>query len=159
MKWAVPLLALLIVPLLFNSVPLEILRLKTFDTFVETPEPTGFFTILNIEEEYIDEKGGYPLPRQDLAEIHEDLLSKGAIGVGWVMLFPHPDRMNGDEIFAKALASSPSVIAMPEVDNGLYPKTHGTVIKGPLIEINKAPGFLENIDCLLYTSPSPRDRG
>lgn len=148
MKWAVPLLALLIVPLLFNSVPLEILRLKTFDTFVETPEPTGFFTILNIEEEYIDEKGGYPLPRQDLAEIHEDLLSKGAIGVGWVMLFPHPDRMNGDEIFAKALASSPSVIAMPEVDNGLYPKTHGTVIKGPLIEINKAPGFLENIEIL-----------
>ena len=51
MKWSIPLLALLIVPLLFNFVPLEILRLKTFDAFVETPEPSGHFVILNITEE------------------------------------------------------------------------------------------------------------
>ena len=61
MKWSLPLLGLLIVPLLFNSVPLEILRLKTFDTFVETPEPSGHFTILNITEEEADSKFGFLL--------------------------------------------------------------------------------------------------
>ena len=83
----------------FNSVPLEILRLKTFDTFVETPEPSGHFVILNITEEDVQERGGYPFPRQDLADIHIDLLNHGATGVGWVILFPQPDRFGGDKDF------------------------------------------------------------
>ena len=145
MKWSIPLLALLIVPLLFNSVPLEILRLKTFDTFVETPEPSGHFVILNITEEDVQERGGYPFPRQDLADIHIDLINHGATGVGWVILFPQPDRFGGDKDFNKALSYSPSVLAMPEFDNGDYPKTHGTVILGPDVVLPKATGFLQNI--------------
>ena len=50
MKWASLLLFFLTLPLVFNAPPLEILRLKTFDALVETPEPTGYFTILNIDE-------------------------------------------------------------------------------------------------------------
>tara|TARA_S200002703_G_scaffold2629_1_gene4060 strand:- start:554 stop:2290 length:1737 start_codon:yes stop_codon:yes gene_type:complete len=145
MKWSFSLLALLCVPLLFNSVPLEILRLKTFDTFVQTPEPTGYFSILNITEQDLNDEGGYPLPRQRLADIHNQLLEAGALGVGWVMLFPHPDRLGGDDAFSIALQSSPSVIGMPELDNGLYPATHGTVIKGPDVNLPKAGGFIENI--------------
>ncbi len=148
MKWSSLLLALLTLPLLFNSVPLEVLRLKTFDALVTTPEPTGYFTILNIDEQFLDEQGGYPLPRETLAKIHNDIINKGALGVGWVMLFPHPDRMGGDDEFSKALQSSPSVIAMPEVNNNSYPATHGTVIKGPIVSLPKAQGFLENIDVL-----------
>jgi len=148
MKWAVPLLALLIVPLLFNSVPLEILRLKTFDTFVETPEPSGHFVILNITEEDVQERGGYPFPRQDLADIHIDLINHGATGVGWVILFPQPDRFGGDKDFNTALSYSPSVLAMPEFNNGDYPKTHGTVILGPDVTLPKATGFLQNIPIL-----------
>ena len=63
-------------PLLFNFVPLEILRLKTFDAFVETPEPSGHFVILNITEEDVQEKGGYPFPRQALAQIQIDLFAQ-----------------------------------------------------------------------------------
>tara|TARA_B100000073_G_scaffold162152_2_gene134090 strand:- start:10138 stop:11868 length:1731 start_codon:yes stop_codon:yes gene_type:complete len=148
MKWSWPLIILLAVPLLFNVPLLETLRLKTFDRLVDVPNPTGYFTILNITEEYIDSQGGYPLPRKTLADIHIKLLQEGAIGVGWVMLFPHPDRLDGDTQFAQALSYSPSVIAMPEVPNGIYPKTHGTVIKGPDIELPKAQGFLQNIDIL-----------
>ena len=148
MKWSWPLIILLAVPLLFNVPLLETLRLKTFDRLVDVPNPTGYFTILNITEEYIDSQGGYPLPRKTLADIHIKLLQEGAIGVGWVMLFPHPDRLDGDTQFAQALSYSPSVIAMPEVPNGIYPKTHGTVIKGPYIELPKAQGFLQNIDIL-----------
>jgi len=148
MKWAITLLTLLTLPLLFNSVPLEVLRLKTFDALVQEQSPTGHFTILNIDETFLDEQGGYPLPRETLAKIHNDILEAGALGVGWVMLFPHADRLGGDDTFSKALQSSPSVIAMPEVNNNNYPKTVGTVIKGPIVSLPKAQGFLENIDVL-----------
>jgi len=148
MKWAITLLTLLTLPLLFNLVPLEVMRLKTFDALVTTPEPTGYFTILNIDEQFLDEQGGYPLPRDTLAKIHKDIMDAGALGVGWVMLFPHPDRLGGDDAFALELSKSPSVIAMPEVANNSYPSTVGTVIKGPIISLPKAQGFLENIDVL-----------
>jgi CHASE2 domain-containing sensor protein len=68
MKWAITLLTLLTLPLLFNSVPLEVLRLKTFDALVQEQSPTGYFTILNIDETFLDEQGGYPLPRETLAK-------------------------------------------------------------------------------------------
>ena len=145
MKWASLSLGLLTLPLLFNFTPLEVLRLKTFDAFIETPEPSGNFVILNITEEDVRERGGYPFPRQDLAQIQIDLLNKGALGVGWVILFPQPDRFEGDEIFAEALSYAPSILAMPEYDNGIYPKTHGTVILGPDVDLPKATGFLQNI--------------
>jgi adenylate cyclase len=148
MKWSITLLSLLTLPLLFNSLPLEVLRLKTFDALVTAQEPTGYFTTLNITEQNLDDMGGYPLPRQDLAKIHNDIIEAGALGVGWVMLFPHADRLGGDDEFAKALQSSASVIAMPEVNNNNYPKTVGTVIKGPIVSLPKAQGFLENIDVL-----------
>lgn len=152
MRWASFLLFVLILPLIFNSPILETLRLKTFDQLVDIPNPTGYFTILNITEDYIDSQGGYPLPRQTLANIHIKLLQEGALGVGWVMLFPHPDRLGGDIKFAEALSYSPSVIAMPEVANSSYPKTHGTVIKGPDIKLPQAQGFLQNIEILKNNS-------
>ena len=148
MKWALTLLGILTLPLLFNSEPLEVLRLKTFDALVATPNATGHFTVLNIAEQDLDNLGGYPLPRQDLARIHKDIMDAGAYGVGWVMLFPHADRMGGDDEFALELSKSASVIAMPEVDNGLYPATHGTVIKGPNVSLPQASGFLSNVDIL-----------
>ena len=152
MKWASLLLFFLTLPLVFNAPPLEILRLKTFDALVETPNPTGYFTILNIDEEYLDKEGGYPLPRKTLADIHLKLLQKGALGVGWVMLFPHPDRLGGDEDFAYMLSLAPSVIAMPEINNDQYPETHGTVILGPDVTLPQAQGFLENIPQLKEAS-------
>jgi len=145
MRYASLLLGLLTLPLLFNFAPLEVLRLKTFDALVQTPEPSGHFTILNITEEDVQLKGGYPFPRQDLASIHLELLNKGALGVGWVILFPQDDRFGGDKIFSDVLSYAPSVLAMPEFDNGMYPETHGTVILGPDVELPKAKGFLQNI--------------
>lgn len=129
-KIGIVLLVLLSLPLIFQSVPTEILKLKTFDALVETPEPSGYFSVLNITEKDVDEAGGYPFPREQLARIHLDLLRKGAIGVGWVLAFPHKDRFGGDEFFKDALAYGPSVIALFENDNKIYPKTTGTVILG-----------------------------
>jgi len=114
----------------FQSTPTEILKLKIFDAFVTTPEPSGNFVILNITEEDVEREGGYPLPRQRLAEIQIDLINKGAIGIGWVISFPQPDRMGGDAVFAEALGYAPSVIAMFEDGKGNFPASPGTVVMG-----------------------------
>jgi len=125
-----PILIILALPLLFQSTPTEILKLKTFDKFIETPEPSGNFVILNITEEDVEREGGWPLPRQRLAEIQLDIIGKGALGVGWVISFPQADRMGGDENFARSLGYAPSVIAMFEDDKGDYPASPGTVVLG-----------------------------
>ena len=142
--YLLPLLILLALPLIFQSTPTEIIKLKTFDTFIQTPEPSGNFVILNITEQDVEREGGYPLPRERLADIQLELLGRGALGVGWVISFPQPDRLMGDEDFARSLGYGPSVIAMFETPNGNYPKTTGTVIKGEDIGGILTKGVKEN---------------
>ncbi len=142
------LFALLSLPLIFQSQPTEILKLKFFDAFVEQKEPSNFFTILNLDEEFIADEGGWPLPRQRLAEIHVDILNAGALGVGWVISFPQPDRMGGDAVFAEVLNYGGSVLAMFENPNGSYPKTSGTVLLGPDVGGMMSQGVVQNIDVL-----------
>ena len=143
------LLIVLGLPLVFQSTPTEILKLKVFDYLVPEKEESGFFTILNITEEDVAREGGYPLPRQRLAEIHIELLQKGALGVGWVLSSPQPDRLGGDEVFAEALCYGGSVIGMFEDGSGNYPDTSGTVVLG---NNNNAgiysTGVVQNIDIL-----------
>jgi adenylate cyclase len=143
-----PILIILSLPLVFQSTPTEILKLKVFDAFVTTPEPSGNFVVLNITEEDIEEEGGWPFPRRTLAQIQVDLINEGAMGVGWVIGFPQADRMGGDEVFASTLGYAPSVLAMFENDNGNYPKTTGTVIKGDDVGGMSTPGVIQNIDVL-----------
>ena len=112
---------LLTLPLIFQTTPLEILKLKTYDAFIQTPEPSGNFVILNITEEDVEREGGYPFPRKRLADINMELLAKGAIGVGWAISFPQADRFGGDNDLARSLGYAPSVIAMFEDGKGIYP--------------------------------------
>jgi len=143
-KLIIPLLIILVLPLVFQTTPTEILKLKIFDTFIKEQQPSGNFVILNITEEDVEREGGYPLPRKRLADIQLELLGKGALGVGWVISFPQPDRLMGDEDFARSLGYGPSVIAMFETPNNKYPKTTGTVIKGEDIGGILTQGVKEN---------------
>ena len=122
------LLILLGLPLIFKLSPLEILKLKTFDALVSEQHPSGYFTTLDITEEDIQREGGYPIPRQRLADIHMDLLHHGAMGVGYVIAFSEPDRFGGDEELSSVLGLYPSVLSMFEHDNGKFPRTEGTVM-------------------------------
>jgi len=135
---------LLAIPLLFQLYPLQILKLQTFDTFVKKHEPSGNFVVLNITQEDIQKFGGWPFPRQELAQIHMDILEAGAMGVGWVISLPNPDRFGGDEMFLMALDYSPSILAMFEYDNGNYPPTSGTVLLGENINGIMAKGVVAN---------------
>ena len=137
---------------MYQVTPYKVLKLKTFDALVTEQEASGNFTILNITEEDVDREGGYPFPRKRLAEIQVELLEAGAIGVGWVIAFPHPDRTNGDAEFAEALSYAPSVLPLFETNNNLYPKTTGTVIIGEDIGGYEVQGVLNNIEVLSAVS-------
>ena len=125
-----PILIILLAPVVYQLTPLQILKLKVFDNFVTTPKPSGNFVILNITEDDVEREGGWPIPRQRLAEIQLDLINNGAIGIGWVVSFPQADRMGGDKIFAETLQFAPSVLAMFEDGKGNYPSSPGTVMLG-----------------------------
>ena len=151
-KWisllSIPILCL---PLLFNWQALEVLKLKTFDALVQTPEPSGWFTTLDITEEDVSMLGGWPFPRQDLARLHNDLIEAGALGVGWVIAFPQADRFGGDQEFAQALRQTPSIIATFENDSDSFPQVAtGTVILGDGIPARGVParGVVQNIPIL-----------
>ena len=147
-KLLLPILIILSLPLVFQSTPTEILKLKIFDALIEEQEPSNNFVILNITENDVAKEGGWPLPRRRLAQIQVDLINEGAVGVGWVMSFPQADRMGGDEVFAKTLGYIPSVIAMFEDGNGNYPKPTGTVVKGNDVRAILSTGVKENLNTL-----------
>ena len=142
------LLPILAIPLLIDSVPTQIIKLRTFDSLVPKYNESGNFVILNITEEDVRREGGYPFPRQRLAEIHVELLNKGAIGVGWTIAFPQADRLGGDAVFAEALQYSPSVLAMFEDNSGSFPPTIGTIIKGEDVGGIPVSGVVQNLDIL-----------
>jgi len=147
-KLLLPILILLSLPLIFQSTPTEILKLRTFDALVKQQEPSGNFVILNITEEDVEAQGGYPFPRRTLAQIQVDLINAGAIGVGWVISFPQADRMGGDQVFATTLGYAPSVLAMFEDNSGNYPKPTGTVVKGNDVRAIVSMGVKENLNTL-----------
>ena len=147
MKKLFLLLALLVTPLLMQVTPLEILKLKTFDYLVPTYQPSGNFVVLDITEDEVSAEGGWPFPRQRLAEIHNDILQKGALGVGWVLSFVDKDRFGGDSEYILAVSqSSSSIVATFSFDNKKYPQPTGTVILGPDVQGIELPGHLPNID-------------
>ena len=155
-KRLIPLVLLVILglPLVYQSTPTEVLKLKTFDALIPEQQPSGYFTVLNITDDDINREGGYPLSRQRLSEIQTQIIDRGAIGVGWVVTFPNKNRItaNGDQAFADALSQAPSVLAMFENDKGIYPKTTGTVILGDDKGGAVATGVTQNIPILANSS-------
>ena len=142
------LLVLLSIPLLFNWSALEILKLKVFDAGIKDQEPSGYFVTLDITEEDVQQEGGWPFPRARLAEIHMELLERGAMGVGYVISFSEPDRFGGDQAFAEALGLHPSVLAMFETNNQQFPPTTGTVTLGENVGGVMLNGSTQNIKLL-----------
>tara|TARA_R100000234_G_scaffold120098_1_gene105407 strand:+ start:4842 stop:6605 length:1764 start_codon:yes stop_codon:yes gene_type:complete len=142
------LLALLTLPFIYQLTPLEILKLKVFDAWVKEQPTSNLFVTLDITEEDVQREGGWPFPRDQLAEIHLELLERGAMGVGYVIAFSEPDRFGGDEVFAHSLSLHPSVLAMFETDNQQYPQTTGTVILGDDVGGVMLQGATQNIDIL-----------
>ena len=139
------LITLLALPLALQVTPLEILKLKVFDTFVEKHKPSEYFTILNITDSDVRAEGGYPFPRQRLAEINDEIMAKGALGVGFVISFIDKDRFGGDSLFLNSIQQHSTVVATFETDNALYPKPTGTVLLGEETIGIQLQGYMPNI--------------
>ena len=150
-KWLIGVLTTVVLslPLIFDYQALEVLRLKTFDVLIPEQTPSGHFVILDITEEDIEREGGWPFPRHKLASIQTDLIERGALGVGWVIMFPQADRFGGDDAFAMSLQQGINVLAIPEYENRIFPSTDGTVILGdnPVNTITLT-GYLPNVSQL-----------
>ena len=139
------LITLLALPLALQVTPMEILKLKVFDAFVKKHKPSEYFTILNITDSDVRAEGGYPFPRQRLAEINEQIMAKGALGVGFVISFIDKDRFGGDSLFLNSIQQHSTVVATFETDNGLYPKPTGTVLLGEETIGIQLQGYMPNI--------------
>ena len=150
-KWLIGVLTTVVLslPLIFDYQALEVLRLKTFDVLIPEQTPSGHFVILDITEEDIEREGGWPFPRHKLASIQTDLIERGALGVGWVIMFPQADRFGGDDAFAMSLQQGINVLAIPEYENRIFPSTDGTVVLGdnPVHTITLT-GYLPNVSQL-----------
>ena len=150
-KWLIGALTTVVLslPLIFDYQALEVLRLKTFDVLIPEQTPSGHFVILDITEEDIEREGGWPFPRHKLASIQTDLIERGALGVGWVIMFPQADRFGGDDAFAMSLQQGINVLAIPEYQNRIFPSTDGTVVLGdnPVHTITLT-GYLPNVSQL-----------
>ena len=53
-KLILPIVIILLLPLIYQLTPTEILKLRVYDAFIKTPEASGNFVILNITEEDIE---------------------------------------------------------------------------------------------------------
>ena len=60
--------------------PVETLRLKYFDTLfsLKDPKPSDYLAIYDIDEQALEKQGQWPWPRQDLAQLNQQLLEQGA---------------------------------------------------------------------------------
>ena len=95
-----------------NWQPIEMLRLKYYDYLISTLEPKSNpdIVLLDIGESSLADKGQWPWPRQDIAEIVKNLDAAGALSITLVLFFPEEDRMGGDAALAEAMQASGKVL-------------------------------------------------
>ena len=111
---------------IYQPTILEVIKLRSFDYLVEQEEPTGNIVLLNLTEEDIKKEGGWPFPRQRLAQIHVDLLNAGAVSVSWVAVFSEADRFGGDQHLQKRfLMRQVSSLCLKRMAIKKYPKQKG----------------------------------
>ena len=85
--------------------PVELLRLKAFDGYQVYSErkPSETVTVVNIDEQSIAEKGQWPWPRDQIADLIYRLRDANAGIIVMPILFSEPDRAGEDLALAEAL--------------------------------------------------------
>ena len=146
----------LVVGLLFLRIwdpwPIETLRLKYFDTLfsLKDAKPSDYLAIYDIDEEALKKQGQWPWPRQDLAQLNQQLLEQGASAVVYTVLFPEPDRFGGDAEFANSMAGLPTFLSAVAIQEERQQGWHtGVAMLGPVKDkVLRYPGILPNVSIL-----------
>lgn len=130
----------------------ESIRLRYFDTII-TKQPVtqnNIYTV-NIDEATLDKYGQWPLPRNEYANLIDELYKRNAGLVVWNILMPETDRNGQDEALAESLASHPVVLSnTPSARSKNTPKQVGVSIMRPefVDRIVVYPGLIANVSPL-----------
>ena len=137
--------------LIWNPYPLQIAELKTFDWLIMNTEPVQNDNILvvDIDENFIQEYGGWPLPRTAYA----DLITTTSAIPGITVLMPNPDIRDTrhDDILALRMNYTPTVLASAASTQvtGTNPHVGTAQIGGdPTPWLYKYPGILPTVSTL-----------
>ena len=98
----------------FDPFFVSALRLIAFDGYQrlhpEQYDPQLPIRIVDIDEQSLSKIGQWPWPRTTIANLVEDLASKGAAVVGFDVLFAEPDRTSAEEIAKRLPAAQGSAL-------------------------------------------------
>ena len=111
--WAVYLtLTILIGIYILNPILLQSARLNTFDfyqTFSKNYESKSII-LLDISDKALNKQGQWPWKRDLLGRAVVNAYRNGAALVILQVVFPHKDRLGGDEIFLKMISKYPVIL-------------------------------------------------
>ena len=137
--------------LIWNPYPLQIAELKTFDWLIMNTEPVQNENILivDLDEDYLKNYGGWPLPRTAYA----DLITTTLAVPGITVLMPNPDIRGAeyDDYFAMRMEYTPTVLASAASTQVTGTNPHvGTAQLGedPLPWLFEYPGILPTTSTL-----------
>ena len=153
MKYALAVLAGLVLLRIVDPWPIETLRLKYFDSLftLNDPVPSDYIAIYDIDEAALEKNGQWPWPRQELAKLNASFLEQGAAAVVYTVLFPEEDRFGGDVSFALSMVNVPTFLsAVATTDTDRQDGWHvGVTMLGPVLESAiEYPGILPNVSAL-----------
>lgn len=105
-------LALLISIRIADPSFVESVRLRYFDQLITSKDPavSEQIHVVNIDDEFIRQKGQFPFPRSEYAKIISDLYSRNAGLVVFNIYMPDADRFGQDDQLAKTLKQFPVVL-------------------------------------------------
>ena len=137
--------------LIWNPYPLQIAELKSFDWLIMNTKPVQNDNILivDIDENFINEYGGWPLPRTAYA----DLITTTSAVPGITVLMPNPDIRDtrNDDILALRMNYTATVLASAASTQVTGTNPHvGTAQLGedPLPWLYEYPGILPTTSTL-----------
>jgi adenylate cyclase len=127
----------------------ESVRLRYFDTLIAGKEKTvnNIYTV-NVDEAALEKLGQWPLPRNQYADIIQDLYERNAGLVVFNVLMPEYDRGGMDDVLAETMLHYPVILPnIPADRTRNEPRNPGASILGPeyLSTVIQYPGIVSNV--------------
>ena len=129
-------LAALLVIRVWDPLPVEVLRVQSFDLYqrLKPRLPTSIpVVIVDIDEESLGEVGQWPWPRTVIADLLRNLFHMGARIVGFDLVFAEPDRLSPTVLSKTLRGLTPDIVKslqeLPSNDDVLA----GTIQQFPVV--------------------------
>ena len=99
----------------------ESIRLRYFDTLItsQSVETSKLVHVVNIDDDAIAQRGQFPFPRSQYADIIRDLENRNAGVIVFNIFMPDADRFHGDSVLARELQKSTVVLPHVATNNSV----------------------------------------